>query len=89
MKGDYRAEFLVHFAVGALITWPFAILVGRRMKTYAGTGVPRVPMPYYRVGFPDVEPAGLAARQFRKYFYGTLFVGSFVYARYMTDHTQM
>lgn len=76
---SYSVTFLVHWAFGAVITWPLAVLVGRRMKVTQG-GVPQYPLQKYVPDFINVEPAHLARKKFNKGFYGTMFVGGLLFA---------
>lgn len=72
---------MTNFAIGALLTWPFAVVVGNWAKSFQG-GVPIVPYQKYVHDFPNVEPTFHARRYFRWYFYSTLIAGGLMFANY-------
>lgn len=55
IKNQYQFTFAVNFLVGAALTSPFAVWVGRRAKHYQG-GVPIVPQPRWVFDFINVDP---------------------------------
>jgi hypothetical protein len=79
LKRQYRTDFVTWFLIGAGITYPFAILVGRRMMMYQG-GVPVVPNQRWIEDWPNVRANRTTNRFFRRYAVGTCFIGGFVLA---------
>ena len=55
LKDEYRVNFWIHFTFGAVLSYPFALAVGRRMQSYAG-GVPAVPYQRWVEDWPNVKP---------------------------------
>ncbi len=85
IKRQYQYTFAVNWGIGALMTWPLAVWVARRMQRYQG-GVPQVPYNRFVHDFINVEPSALARKTFRTYFGLIVFAGGFTFAM-MTTHT--
>lgn len=87
VKRQYQYTFLANAMLGAFLTAPVAVWVGRRAQRYQG-GVPIVPQQRWVHDFPNVDPGYLTRKIFKKYFFGTCIVGGFLFS-YMTvdgDH---
>ena len=52
---QHRSALLYHFFIGAALSWPLGVAIGRRMRVYQG-GVPIVPYQRFIHDFPKVEP---------------------------------
>jgi len=88
LKSQYREQWIQYFFFGALMAWPVAVMVGKRMQTYQG-GVPVVPYQRWVHDFPNVHASRTTWRFFRRYGLGTMFLAGFVFARKMTDTTPL
>ena len=66
LKRQYQYNIIVHWALGALLTWPVAVSIG---KLYQKTwhGVPLVPMNLYKHDFIDVSPSVYSRKLFKRY----------------------
>lgn len=84
IRDDYRKHFYFNMAVGCLLFWPVAALVGRRAQTYAG-GVAVVPYQKFVPSFPNVNPNRTTNKFFRRYSICTSLFCGFFFAKYMTD----
>lgn len=71
-----------------MITYPFAVLVGRRWMRSPG-GVPAVPYQRWIEEWPNVWPNQATFRAFRRATFVTVCVGGFLFAHYMTDYSHM
>jgi hypothetical protein len=78
-KNQYQFTYWTNFLLGTVLTAPFAIWVARRSKTYQG-GVPIVPQQRWIHDFINVDPGHLPRKQFRLWFFGTCFVGGWLFA---------
>jgi hypothetical protein len=67
------------------MTWPVAVLLARRSKVSQG-GVPVVPYNQFVHDFINVEPGAYARKRFNRTFYGTIFLGGFLFAMATVDH---
>jgi hypothetical protein len=56
IKNDYKKIWLINFLTGAVIFWPVAAMIGRRMKRTTG-GTPMIPYQRFIHDFPNLEPA--------------------------------
>jgi hypothetical protein len=88
IKNQYQFTFCTNFVIGALLTWPLAVLVGRRWKRTQG-GVPAVPFQRFIHDFPIVEPTYMARRSFDWGFRLTCISGGLMFAFMTTDKRQM
>ena len=66
LKRQYQYNFLLSWIAGAVLTWPVAVFIGRKYKT-TWTGVPIVPMQWYKHDFINVSPGVFSRKQFRLY----------------------
>lgn len=82
IKHQYQYTWLFNFLIGATLTWPLGVWVGRRARHYQG-GVPIVPYNRYVHDFPNLEPTRMAKRAFRKYHFLMCAIGGTLFA-YMT-----
>ena len=88
-KMQYKTTFFFNFLIGAGLSWPLAVAVGRRMKHYQG-GVPVVPGLHTRFthDFINVEPARASRQFFRWYAISTALVCGYLFA-YLTVDSSM
>lgn len=70
--------------IGAAASYPFAILVGKRMMRFQG-GVPVFPNQRWIEDWPNVRANRTTNRFFRRYTVLTCLVGGFVLGRVMAD----
>lgn len=84
IKWQYRFTFLVNFCVGGVLSWPLAVIIGRRMKRTQG-GVPAYPLQRLVHDFANVEPTWWARKTFNQGFRATIVVGGFLFAYFTTD----
>jgi hypothetical protein len=77
----YRWQFCLHWFMGGAIFWPFAVLIGRRMKHGRG-GVPAVPVQRFVEDWPNVEPARHARRVFAFWSIGSSLVFGYCFAKF-------
>ena len=73
LKAQYREQYWTCFFIGAALSWPLAILVGRRASMYQG-GVAVVPYQRCVHDHPNVHPTRTTFRFFRRYALITMFV---------------
>ena len=83
MLGAYRWNFTVNWAIGTAISWPLAVLIGRRMKRFKG-GVPVVPMQRFNEDWPNVQPATHARRTFYYWGFGSALIMGYGFAKLFT-----
>jgi len=76
---QYKWTFYIHMMIGSVLTYPFAVFIGRRARTYGG-GVPVVPYQRWVHDFPNVEPARKARLAFRFACIGTCLLGGHLFA---------
>lgn len=76
------------FAVGAVLGWPLAVLVGKKAQTTMG-GVPVYSNNKYLEAVNDYDATKAVRRNFRRYAFLTcLLTGTFL-ARHMTDSSRL
>ena len=85
-KNQFQFTFLTNMVIGAFLSAPLGIWMGRRNQRYQG-GVPIVPYQRYVHDFPNVDPGYLARKKFRKTFFLTCFIGGVTFA-YATVNTK-
>ena len=84
LKRQYYYNFAFSWALGTALSWPLAVLFGRRMqKTWSG--VPLVPIQYSKHDFINVSPGNFARRQFRVFGFGGAIAAGWVFAFLMTE----
>jgi hypothetical protein len=86
LKKQYRADFMTWAIIGGAITYPFAVLLGRRAQTYQG-GVPVVPYQRWIDDHPNVHPSRTTNKFFRRYAGVACIVGGYIFGRYMADES--
>lgn len=84
LRTQYRKEFSTWFLIGAGLTWPIAILIGRRATMTQG-GVSIVPNQRYVDEFPNVYANKTTNKFFKRYAFGACILGGFVLGRMMSD----
>ena len=84
IKKQYQFTFLTNAAIGAILSWPIGVWVGRRMCRTSG-GVPAVPMNRFLYDFINLEPTKFTRSTFRFYWLGTMVVGGFLFAHMTVD----
>ncbi len=84
LKRQYTYTFCVNWAIGSMLTWPFAAWVGRKMKTSKG-GVPIVPLNRWVHDFPHPEPGRTSRLTFRYYSFAACAFAGYIFARQVTD----
>lgn len=84
VKHQYQYTFTINFLLGAALTWPFAIWVGRRAQRYQG-GVPVVPLNRYVHDFVNVDPGHYSRKMFRWYHFGACIAGGLAFAYWSMD----
>lgn len=70
------------------MTYPFAILVGKRAQVKQG-GVPMIPIQRWVDLYPNVHPSRTTNRFFRRYCGGVCIFGGLVMGRVMSDSSIM
>ena len=80
----YRSEFLGHMMVGAALSWPLAVAIGRRAQRYQG-GVAIVPYQRWVQDHPNTYANRTTKKYFRRYAFYTCVASGFLYARYMVN----
>ena len=84
LKRQHQYTFMMHWLLGAAITWPVAAAFGRFMKTSRG-GVPAVHLNRHVHDFPRPEPGRIARLTFRWYAVGSSIAMGFAFAKYMSQ----
>mmetsp|Transcript_15475 Transcript_15475/g.17194 ORF Transcript_15475/g.17194 Transcript_15475/m.17194 type:complete len:165 (+) Transcript_15475:15-509(+) len=69
-----RFEYGLNFVIGAILSTPVAILIGRRARLNR-TGVSKIYFPVSMNRFPNVNPDVYSARFFKLYYIMTLLFG--------------
>jgi len=87
IKNQYQFTFVHNMILGAVLTSPFAVFVGRRAQRYQG-GVPIVPVQRFIHDFPNVDPGYHTRKTFRWWFIGTCLFGGFAFAMLTTNENQ-
>lgn len=77
---------MTNWAIGSMITWPVAAMIGRSFKQ-GKSGVPIVPLNRWVHDFPKNDPGRVARLTFRYYSVGAALVLGYCFASYMTDPT--
>ena len=75
-------NFMAHFGIGFLLTWPIGVWMGRRAQRQ-DSGIPTVPMNRFKHDFINLDPTAYARRVFRFNFILTCSAGGLLFA-YMT-----
>ena len=88
LKKDYRSNYWFNFFLGAAVSWPLAIMIGRRMTQYQG-GVAVVPLQRFVHDHPNVHAMRTTQRYFRRWSFGTMFICGTIFARYYTDDSML
>lgn len=86
IQTQYAINFYVNWAMGAILSWPVAVMIGRRMKQTPG-GVPAFPVQRLVDDWPNVEPARHARRTFFFWSVGTSMVAGYFFAKWYCDGT--
>jgi hypothetical protein len=73
--------------IGAALSWPLAIWLGRKAQTFGG-GVPLVPLNNFVYDFPHLEPSRISRKRFRLTFFSFLFASGMAFA-YMTTSADL
>ena len=84
INNQFQFTFAINAMIGALLTSPFAIWVGRRAQRGQG-GVPMAPFNRFVHDFPNVDPGYLTRKLFRQYFFGTCILGGIAFAYFTVD----
>lgn len=87
IKNQYQFTFFTNAFLGAILTAPFAMWVGRRAQRYQG-GVPIIPQQRYVHDFINVDPGHLTKKAFRFWFFGTCIAGGFLFALATVNRNQ-
>lgn len=87
-RDQYRQSFLLNFLVGAALSWPLAVVIGRRSQRYQG-GVPVSHFYRHIEHYNDVSPIRAAQKNFRNAAGLTVVAGGFIFAYYFTDASIM
>ena len=74
--------------IGAFLTWPIGVYIGKRAKTTKG-GVPMVPSQRFVHDFPNLEPVSFAKRRFKMYLFATCMAGGLAFAFLTVNPDQM
>ena len=74
--------------VGAGLSWPLAVLIGRRGMVSQG-GVAAVPIQRWVHDWPNVNPTRTTWKFFRRYSGCTMIVAGYIFARTYTDDSPM
>jgi len=88
LKRDYRNQYWFNFFMGAAVSWPLAILIGRRMTRSQG-GVAVVPLQRFVHDHPNVHPMRTTQRYFKRWSFFTMFLCGTLAARYFTDDSML
>ena len=84
LRRQYQYNFAFTWVVGSIATWPIAVYIGKMyQKTW--TGVPLVPMQWYKHDFINVQPGAFARRQFRLFSFGSSALMGFLLAYTFVD----
>lgn len=86
LRRQWQFEFATKMAFGSILAWPIAVMVGRWSKT-TSSGVPVVHYPRYKPDWPNVNPTGRAAHNFKRWSFATALFLGFCFAKYTTDRT--
>jgi len=86
-KNQYQFTFVHNAILGAVLTSPFAVWVGRRAQRTQG-GVPIVPMQRYIHDFPNVDPGYHTRKTFRWWFISTCLFGGVAFAYLTVNQNQ-
>ena len=84
IKNDYKKIWFLNFITGAVIFWPVAAMIGRRMKRTTG-GAPMIPYQRFIHDFPNLEPARQSKMTFYWWAFGSSMFAGFVFAHSVTD----
>ena len=87
LKRQQQFTFAINWAVGSVLAWPLAALIGRSMKTTAG-GTPMVRLNRIVHDFPHTEPGYVARKTFRFYSFAASAIIGFTFA-YMTTNAKV
>lgn len=88
LRDDYRRAWLVNFFIGAALSWPLAVLIGRRAMVTQG-GVAAVPIQRWVHDWPNVNPMRTTFKYFRRYSALTMMVGGAAMANAYTDDSAL
>jgi hypothetical protein len=88
LKSNYRAEYLTYFVLGATLSYPVAIAIGKRAMVSQG-GVALTPRQRWVDNFPNISPNRTTYRFFRRYCLGFMFICGNVMAQYCADATPL
>lgn len=84
LRDDYRRQWIVNFIIGAGLSWPLAVLIGRRAMVSQG-GVAAVPIQRWVHDWPNVNPTRTTWKYFRRYSGLTMMIAGTCFARQYTD----
>lgn len=88
LRDDYRRQWLLNFMFGAAVSWPLAVLVGRRAMVSQG-GVAAVPIQRWVHDWPNVNPTRTTWKYFRRYSALTCMVVGCCVANKFTDDSAL
>jgi len=87
IKRQYQFTWVVNFGIGAFLSWPLAVWVGRQAQKSQG-GLPKYPVQRFVHDFIDLDPSALARKKFRRSFMLTAFTVGVIFAYATTDGRQ-
>lgn len=79
----------LNFTIGAILTMPLAIFVGRSGRVHSIGGVPKVYQAKNWINFPNLDPSRHSKFTFNLRFALTCALGGYSFAQYFTDGSHL